>query len=141
MAKNLARTRGEGGSMCDKVEKSEAEKTRNLKNTKPYKVLKNDLISQLKRMWKTREQYIDLINDYMNFWIIKKKIQDDIDKRGVNIFYNNGGGQSGVKKNDSVSELIKVNSQMLSILDKLGIKPTEARDDTAKEEDKEDEPL
>jgi hypothetical protein len=67
----------------------------------------------------------------MAFWVIKEQLQEDIDERGVVVTYNNGGGQSGSKKNDSVSEKIKVTVQMSKILDDLGIKPTQIKDDTA----------
>ena len=40
------------------------------------------------------------------------------------VTYDNGGGQKGTKKNDSIDQRIKVNGQMLKILDSLGIKPT-----------------
>ena len=38
--------------------------------------------------------------------------------------YNNGGGQTGCKQNDSVPAVLKVNAQMTKILDSLGIKPS-----------------
>ena len=43
-----------------------------------------------------------------------------------NVKYNNGGGQSGYKRNDSVGELNKTNAQMLKLLNELGIKATVA---------------
>ena len=57
----------------------------------------------------------------------------DIKKRGAIVEYNNGGGQKGQKKNDSIDQRIKVNAQMLKILDSLGIKPV--GDDSGDDED------
>ena len=54
-------------------------------------------------------------------------------KRGAIVEYNNGGGQKGQKKNDSIDQRIKVNAQMLKILDSLGIKPV--GDDSGDDED------
>ena len=54
---------------------------------------------------------------------------DDIQARGVVVTYNNGGGQSGKKRNDSIADKIKVNVQMLNILNALGIKPAQADGD------------
>ncbi|MBE0452009.1 MAG: RNA polymerase subunit sigma-70, partial [Clostridia bacterium] len=64
----------------------------------------------------------DLAADYLSLWDIKTKLIEDIEKRGVSVKYNNGGGQTGYKKNESVSELLKVNQQMLKLLGDLGIR-------------------
>ena len=69
----------------------------------------------------------------MVLWKTKNALIEDIDKRGVSTIYNNGGGQSGYKKNGSVDQLLKVNQQMLKLLDSLGIEPSqggEVDDDT-----------
>ena len=57
---------------------------------------------------------------------IRQDLLDQLNKRGVNVKYNNGGGQSGYKRNDSVGELNKTNAQMLKLLNELGIKATVA---------------
>jgi phage terminase small subunit len=101
------------------------------KQTKKYREIKQDLLAQLEKKFISRKHYEDLVEDYMAFWVIKEQLQEDIDERGVVVTYNNGGGQSGSKKNDSVSEKIKVTVQMSKILDDLGIKPTQIKDDTA----------
>lgn len=71
--------------------------------------------------------YKDLLNDYLSLWNIKNKLIDDIDNRGVSIYWCNGGGQEGWKKNDSISELLKVNKQMLQILHDLGIRASDLK--------------
>ena len=69
--------------------------------------------------------YQDLINDYMKLWDIKNKLQEDIDERGVSLYWQNGESQFGYKKNESISELLKVNKQMLTILYDLGIRASD----------------
>lgn len=69
--------------------------------------------------------YQDLVNDYMKMWDFKNMLQDDIEKRGVSVYWNNGGGQEGYKKNESITELLKVNKQMLKILFDLGIRASD----------------
>lgn len=69
--------------------------------------------------------YQDLVNDYMKFWDFKNMLQNDIESRGVSVEWNNGGGQGGFKKNDSISELLKVNTQMLKILYDLGVRASD----------------
>ena len=82
--------------------------------------IKEDLLDQLARNGTTGKYYIDLVDKYMDFWDLENE-------------YNNGGGQKGQKKNDSIDQRIKVNAQMLKILDSLGIKPV--GDDSGDDED------
>ena len=87
--------------------------------------IKQDLLDQLERNGTTGNHYIDLVNDYIDLWSTKNLLIEDINERGVRTEYNNGGGQMGYKKNDSVDQLLKVNMQMLKLLDNLGIKPAQ----------------
>jgi len=89
-----------------------------------YAAIEKDLKNQLIRMGNDSPYALDLIHDYMEFWVTKCLLEDDIRRRGVMVTYNNGGGQKGKKKNDSVELKIKVTQQMTAILDKLNIKTT-----------------
>lgn len=93
--------------------------------------IKKDLIDQLERNGVVGNQYQDLVDDYMALWDIKNKLIKDIRARGVSVEWRNGGGQGGVKKNESIAELNKTNAQMLKILSDLGLKAsrTEVKDD------------
>lgn len=71
--------------------------------------------------------YQDLVNDYMKLWDIKNMLQEDIEDRGVAIEWRNSDTQYGHKKNDSVSELLKVHTQMLKILYDLGIRASDLK--------------
>jgi len=84
--------------------------------------IKTDLLEQLKARGATHAHYTSLIDDYMTLWEIKNGLKEDIKERGVAVKWNNGGGQKGVKKNDSIAELMKVNAQMLKILSEMGIR-------------------
>lgn len=97
-------------------------KTKKYLASELYSEIKQDLLDQLERNGTTGKYFIDLVDDYMDMWVTKSLLVDDIQRRGVNVKYNNGGGQSGLKKNDSVETLIKVNAQMLRLLSELGIK-------------------
>lgn len=97
-------------------------KTQEYLNCKLYALIENDLQNQLIRMGSENPYAVDLIHDYMEFWVTKCLLEDDIRTRGVMVTYNNGGGQKGKKKNDSVELKIKVTQQMTAILDKLNIK-------------------
>lgn len=99
-------------------------KIENLSASAEYEEIKIDLLQQLSSNQTTGKFYLDLVEDYMDLWLTKCLLLDDIKTRGVTVRYNNGGGQSGVKKNDSVEQVLKVNTQMLRILDSIGIKPS-----------------
>lgn len=98
--------------------------TKKLLRSRLYKNIKADLIDQLERMGTVGQFFNDLVDDYMDMWVTKCLLIDDIQARGVTITYDNGGGQKGVKKNDSIEQLIKINAQMLKLLNELEIKPS-----------------
>lgn len=108
-----------------------------LKNGLEYQNIKNDLLNQLQSNKIKGRHYTDLVEDYMSLWITKNLLVQDINNRGVSVAWNNGGGQKGRKKNDSVSELTKVNAQMLKLLNELGLKPADST--TNKVDDEDDE--
>lgn len=105
--------------------------------TKPYKEIKQDLLEQNERNGTIGKYYTDLIEDYMDMWVTKCLLIKDIKERGVKVEYNNGGGQKGVKKNESVDQLMKMNAQMLKLLSELGIKPSKMDGDIDDDEDEE----
>lgn len=69
--------------------------------------------------------YQDLVQDYMKLWDFKNMLQEDIEERGVSVYWQNSETQFGYKKNESISELLKVNKQMLKILYDLGIRASD----------------
>ena len=71
--------------------------------------------------------YQDLVQDYLMLWDIKNNLIKDIQDRGVTTKYQNGENQWGYKKNESISELLKVNRQMLTILYDLGIRASDIK--------------
>lgn len=85
--------------------------------------IKDDLLQQLAKNGTTGKYYIDLVDKYMDFWDLENDLIADIKRRGAVVKYDNGGGQKGQKKNDSIDQRIKVSAQMLKILDSIGIKP------------------
>lgn len=104
-------------------------KTKKYLNCEKYQEIRQDLLDQLERNGTVGKYYTDLVEDYMSFWVDKCLLTDDIQSRGVVVTYNNGGGQSGKKRNDSIADKIKVNVQMLNILNALQIKPTQTEGD------------
>ena len=58
-------------------------------------------------------------------WKIKNQLIIDINTRGVQVKTFNSNGQEIYKKNDSIVELPKYNSQMLKLLNDLGLSALE----------------
>lgn len=85
--------------------------------------IKQDLLDQLDRSGIYGKHYLDLINDYMSMWEIKNKLIAD-SKKHPYTEWQNSETSFGRKKNDSVDQALKVNMQMIKILDFLGIKPS-----------------
>lgn len=109
--------------------KNKMTKTERIRRTKAYKTIKEDLLNQLERSGNLTEYYIDLVEDYMKMYIVKELANEDIESRGTSVEYNNGGGQKGWKKNDSVDQFLKTNQQMIKLLDMLGISPIAGDDE------------
>lgn len=95
------------------------------KNVGDYNRIKNNLLFQLKSKGAHEDAYIDLVNDYMSMWQIKNQLISDINARGVQVKTFNSHGQEVYKKNDSIVELPKYNSQMLKLLNDLGLSALE----------------
>ncbi len=91
--------------------------------------IRRELNNQLDSIGATQSHYKDLVLDYMALWDIKSELIYDIRTKGVSVMYKNGANQYGWKKNDSVSELNKVNGQMLRILNDLSLKPVDLEED------------
>lgn len=106
--------RGVGWYMKDEVEK--------IKKSKHYKDIRKSLLLQLDINGTEGEHFKDLVEDYMAMYCTKRLLQTDIENRGTLVEYDNGGGQKGRKKNDSIDMFNKTNAQMLKLLAELGIK-------------------
>ena len=95
-----------------------------IEQSKKYKYLKESLLDQLKKEGKDTPQNVDLVGTYMSFWETGERIKSDIKERGVTVATYNAKGNCTMKKNDNVAELVKVNGQMLRILETLDLKTT-----------------
>lgn len=92
--------------------------------------IRRELILQLEDMDTKGIFFDNMVDDYMSFWDVKNDLIHDIQQRGVVTEWRNSETQYGHKKNDSVSELVRVNAQMLKILHQLNIKTdTQTADD------------
>lgn len=95
-----------------------------LKNlTAEQRRIRDDLLKQLELREMNTSYYQDLVNDYLVMMQTRDKLQRDIEERGTLIYYCNGGGQEGFKKNDSIDSFNKICDRMIKHLEFLGINP------------------
>ncbi len=99
-----------------------SENVKRITRAKKYKEIENDLRQQLVANGTYGRFFDDMIEDYMAMYVTKTLLIEDIQKRGTTVKYNNGGGQEGYKKNESVDMFNKTNAQMLKLLAELGLK-------------------
>lgn len=99
-----------------------SEDVKRIMRTKKYKEIESDLRQQLEANGTYGKFFDDMIDDYMAMYVTKTLLIEDIQKRGTIVKYNNGGGQSGMKKNEAVEMFNKTNAQMLKLLAELGLK-------------------
>ena len=84
--------------------------------------IKESLLEQLRLQNKTSDFYLDLVSDYMDYWSRKKKLITDIRKKGIRYETVNGNGIEVEKPNESVTNLPKITTAMLKILNDLNLK-------------------
>lgn len=92
-----------------------------IRHSRKYSEIKKSLIEQLKSQGSDTAAFRDLVDDYMDYWVIKQLTIIDIRTKGPVIEYNNGGGQSGTKENPSIAYKLKISSHMIKILQQLNL--------------------
>lgn len=83
--------------------------------------IKKDLLNQLELKGMYQSYYIDMVEQYMNYYDIKNKLMNDIKKNGVRIEVTSGNGFTTSKINDSIMMVQKTTPLMLKILKDLGL--------------------
>lgn len=92
---------------------------RNWKKTKTYRDLRKSLMDNLEARGLVEKAYTDKVEEYMDFWVQRQKLEADIARRGVTILDEKRGMPV---ENRSVSLAVQVSRQMLAIFAALGLK-------------------
>lgn len=88
--------------------------------------IKQSLLEQIQlKNGDVKDYYSDLVSTYLELYDIRVDLRKDIKSRGVKVEYQLSTGIKRKVTNESVQELMDVQNQMLTILEKLGIKPGE----------------
>lgn len=105
----------------------------NWKQTKAYRQLKQSMLDNLDARGLVEEAYRDKVEEYMDFWVQRQKLEADIAARGINIPDEKRGM---LVENRSVPLSVQVSRQMLAIFKALGLQedactPSQGDDDDA----------
>lgn len=98
------------------------------RRSKEYRDIRKNMIEQLERRGALTPVFQNLVDDYMALYDLQQLLIADVEKNGIRIPYDNGGGQCGEKDNPSIAQRVRVNAQMLKILSQLGITTDSVRD-------------
>lgn len=90
--------------------------------------IREDLKNQLLEQNRFGKQFEDMIEDYIFLVKLKDEIQKDLDSKGIRYRVKTGNGFTQLKQNESVVNIVKVNNQMLKILEDLDLKTPELPD-------------
>lgn len=99
------------------------------KREKAYTELRNAMLKSIKMRGLESKAYTDKVDEYMDFWVRRRELRDDVAERGLTVMDDRGR----VSENRSVSLEVQVSRQMLAIFNALGFKPDEIR--TAPDDD------
>ena len=86
------------------------------------KAIKEDLIQQLTLKNMTQSFYMDLVDQYVDYYKLKNDLMKDIKERGVRLEVTSGNGFTTSKANESIVYVNKVTQMMLKILNDLDLK-------------------
>lgn len=94
------------------------QKRKNYRLTDAYKELRQSMLQNLIERDLDGDVYRDKVQEYMDFWVRRRELRDDIARRGLTVTDDRGR----LMENRSVSLEIQVSRQMLAIFTTLGFK-------------------
>ena len=83
-----------------------------------YQDLRQSMLDNLAARRLDEDVYRDKVQEYMDFWVRRQELRDDIARRGLTVTDDRGR----LMENRSVSLEIQVSRQMLAIFSTLGFK-------------------
>lgn len=95
-----------------------AERVKDYRRTRAYRDLQESLLRCLALRGIDEGLYRDKVQEYMDFWVRRQELRDDIARRGLTVTDDRGR----LTENRSVSLEIQVSRQMLAIFSTLGFK-------------------
>lgn len=96
-----------------------SEKKTDYRKKKAFKDLRKAMIEKIASRGLEQTAYIDKVDEYMDFWVRRCELRDDVAARGLTVMDERGR----MSENRSVSLEIQVSRQMLALFTALGFKP------------------
>lgn len=93
-------------------------KPKNFRQGKAFRTLKQAMLDNLAARGLDREAYADKVEEYMDFWVLRQELKEDIARRGLTVT-DDRGRQT---ENRSVSLSVQVSRQMMALFTTLGFK-------------------
>lgn len=93
------------------------------KRTKEYRELRQSLLGSLRERGLDAACYTDKVDEYMDFWVRRQELREDIRTRGFTV-KDERGRES---ENRSLSLEVQVSRQMLAIFTTLGFREEATR--------------
>ena len=81
------------------------------------KEIKKTMLEDLKRRGLTEPVYLNMVEEYLELWELRRSLAEDVEVRGVSVL---DGARGGRTENRSISLSLQVSKQMLSIYNALG---------------------
>lgn len=94
-----------------------------VKRSKEYRELRKALLDNLAARGLDTKAYTDKVDEYMDFWVRRRELRDDVAARGLTMVDDRGR----ISENRSVSLEVQVSRQMLALFTALGLKPEEIK--------------
>lgn len=98
---------------------AESKKKPDYRKTKAFNALKKSMTDILTKRGLNELAYTDKVDEYMDFWVRRCELRDDVNARGLTVEDDRGR----LSENRSVSLEIQTSRQMLAIFTALGFKP------------------
>ncbi len=86
--------------------------------------MKQALLDSLAARGLDQDAYADKVEEYMDFWVLRQELKEDIARRGLTVV-DDRGRQT---ENRSVSLSVQVSRQMMTLFTALGFKPGDIMD-------------
>lgn len=96
-------------------------KEKDYRRTKAFRTIRAEMIEKLAQRGMDEPVYVDKVDEYMDFWVRRLKLRDDVDERGLTVTDERGR----ISENRSVSQETQVSRHMLALFIALGFKPDE----------------
>lgn len=94
------------------------------RKTRDFKTLRDAMLEKLALRGLDERAYADKVEEYMDFWVLRQELKEDIARRGLTVV-DDRGRQT---ENRSVSLSVQVSRQMMALFTALGFKPGDIMD-------------